>query len=88
MTRTKILDRFLDPVGSYLTREVTERLVSIRADTDTKTQRRLDELAEKNQAETLTDKEREEYDTYISVIDFVTVHQAKARSVLKSDVTN
>jgi len=30
----------------------------------------------------LTPAEREEYDTYISVIDFITVLQAKARTVL------
>ena len=47
MTRTNILDRFLDPVGSYLTPEVARRLVRFRA--DARTQKRLDEFAEKNQ---------------------------------------
>jgi hypothetical protein len=84
MTRTNILDRFLDPVGSYLTPEVARRLVRFRA--DARTQKRLDELAEKNQERKLTETEREEYDTLISAIDFVTVLQAKARSILKSRV--
>ena len=82
MSRTNILDRFLDPVGSYLTPEVARRVVRFRA--DSKTQRRLDELAEKNQEGELTEAERREYDTYISAIDFVSVLQAKARSLLKS----
>jgi len=84
MTRTNILDRFLDPVGSYLTPEVARRLVRFRA--DARTQKRLDELAEKNQDGKLTEAEREEYDTFISAIDFVTVLQSKARSILKSRV--
>jgi hypothetical protein len=84
MSRTNILDRFLDPVGSYLTPEVARRLVRFRA--DGRTQKRLDELAEKNQEGKLTEAEREEYDTLISAIDFVTVLQAKARSILKSRV--
>jgi hypothetical protein len=84
MTRANILDRFLDPVGSYLTPEVARRLVRFRA--DARTQKRLDELAEKNLEGKLTEADREEYDTLISAIDFVTVLQAKARSILKSRV--
>ena len=84
MTRTNILDRFLDPVGSYLTPEVARRLIRFRA--DARTQKRLDELAEKNEDGKLTEAEREEYDTFISAIDFVTVLQSKARSILKSRV--
>jgi len=84
MTRTNILDRFLDPVGSYLTPEVARRLVRFRA--DARTQKRLDQLAEKSEDGKLTEAEREEYDTFISAIDFVTVLQSKARSILKSRV--
>jgi hypothetical protein len=84
MSRINNLDRFLDPVGSCLTPDVAKRLVRIRA--DTKTQKRLDQLAEKNQEGELTDAEREEYDTLIFAIDFVTVLQAKARSILKRRV--
>ncbi len=84
MSRTSILDRFLDPVASYLTPEVARRLVRFRA--DARTQKRLDKLAEKNQEGEMTEAEREDYDTLISAIDFVTVLQAKARSILKSRV--
>jgi hypothetical protein len=84
MSRTNVLDRFLDPVGSFLTPEVARRLAGFRA--DAKTQARLDKLAEKCRDGRLSDKERGEYDTYLSAIDFITVLQAKARSVLKNEV--
>ena len=86
MHRTNILDRFLDPVGLCLTPEVARRLVSFRA--DARTQRRLDVLAEKNQEGELSEAEREEYDTYIFAIDFLTVLQTKARSILKKPAEN
>jgi|LakMenEpi03Aug12_release.lakeMendotaPanAssembly.Ray.scaffolds.fasta_scaffold1501421_2 hypothetical protein len=81
MSRTKVLDRFLDPLGSCLTPEVAQRVVDFRA--DARTQKRLDALAAKNQSGRLTPAEQDEYDTYLSAIDFVSVLQAKARSVLK-----
>lgn len=84
MSRTNVLDRFLDPVGSFLTPEVARRLVRFRA--DARTQKHLDELAEKNREGKLGDAEREEYDTLISAIDFITVLQTKARSLLKRRV--
>jgi len=86
MSNATILDRFLDPVASLLTPEVAERLVRFRADADT--QGRLDELAEKANEGLLSDDERREYETYISVIDFVTVLQAKARTILERRATN
>jgi hypothetical protein len=81
MPTTNVLDRFLDPVASLLTPDVAERLVGFRADPET--QARLDELAEKANEGTLTASERHEYEKYIAAIDFVTVLQAKARSVLE-----
>ena len=84
MNKTNVLDRFLDPVGSYLTPEVAERRVKFRADPETQT--RLDELAEKHHEGRLSRAEHEEYDTYISAIDFVTVLQAKAQSVLRGQI--
>ena len=68
-----------------LTPEVAERLVQFRADAGTQT--RLDELAEKANEGCLSDQERREYETYISAIDFVTVLQAKARTVLERQGT-
>jgi hypothetical protein len=80
MARTDVLDRLLDPVGSFLTPEVATRLVRFRA--DARTQAKLDRLARKCERGRLTDAERQEYDTYLSAIDFITVLQAKARTVL------
>ena len=86
MIRTNILDRFLDPFETFLTPEVAQRLVEFRV--DEQTQARIDELADKCTEGQLTPPEREEYDTYISVIDFITVLQAKARTVLEQRLAN
>ena len=86
VNNARVLERFLDPVASLLTPEVAERLVRFRADADT--QARLDELAEKANEGDLTDQERREYEAYISAIDFVTVLQAKARTVLERQATS
>jgi hypothetical protein len=86
MSRANILDRFLDPFGALLTPEVARRLVDFRV--DEQTQAHIDELADKCTAGQLTSAEREEYDTYISVIDFITVLQAKARTVLEQSMPN
>jgi hypothetical protein len=48
-----------------------------------KTQRRIDELGEKCNEGQLTDTEREEYDSYVRAIDFISILQAKARAVLQ-----
>jgi hypothetical protein len=81
MMRANVLDRFLDPFGAFLTPEVAQKLVDFRV--DEQTQARIDELADKSNEGQLTLAEREEYDTYIAVIDFITVLQAKARTVLE-----
>lgn len=86
MTGANVLDRFLDPFGAFLTPEVARRLVNFRV--DEQTQARIDELADKCNEGQLTSAEREEYDTYISVIDFITVLQAKARTVLEQSMAN
>ena len=80
MIRANVLDRFLGPFGAFLTPEVAQRFVDFHI--DEQTQARIDELADKCNEGQLTPAEREEYDTYISVIDFITVLQAKARTVL------
>lgn len=86
MSRANILDRFLDPFGAFLTPEVAQRLVDFRVDEQTQT--RIDELADKCNEGQLIPAEREEYDTYISAIDFVTILQAKARTVLERHMAN
>ena len=81
MIRANVLDHFLDPFGAFLTSEVAQKFVDFRV--DEQTQARIDELADKCNEGLLTLAEREEYDTYIAVIDFITVLQAKARTVLE-----
>jgi hypothetical protein len=85
MSRVNILDCFLDPFGALLTPEVAQRLVDFRVDAPT--QARIDALADKCTAGQLTPAEGEEYDTYITAIDFITVLQAKARTVLEQGLT-
>ena len=81
MMRANVLDRFLDQFGAFLTPEVAQKLVDFRV--DEQTQARIDELADKCNEGQLTSAEREEYDTYISVIDVITVLQVKARTILE-----
>lgn len=76
------LQRILDPVGRCLTPDVARALLGLRADAET--QARLEELADKSTEGTLTEAERDEYQAYVSAIDFLTVLQSKARAMLAS----
>jgi len=80
MKTASLLGRFVDPIASILTPEVAEKLVQLRA--DDQLQARFDELADKCNEGKLTDEERSEYDEYISALDFISLLQAKARSML------
>ena len=75
-----VLDRLLSPVTECLTQEVARRLVDLRA--DPAFQERLDLLADTCTAGDLTPPEREEYDTYVHAIHFISILQAKARKLL------
>ncbi len=74
------LDRMLDAVGSCLNPESAQQLLELRA--DPQLQARLDELADKSTAGTLSAAERSEYDTYVRALDFIAVLQGKARRSL------
>jgi len=74
------LARILDPVGRCLTVDVARSIIGIRADDET--QARLEELADKSTEGTLSDAERDEYEMFVSAIDFLSVLQVKARAVL------
>ena len=80
MNRINVLDHFLDPFGALFTPEVAQRVAAFRV--DDATQARIDALADKCTEGQLTVAEGEEYDTYLMAIDFITVLQAKARTVL------
>jgi hypothetical protein len=79
---TSALDRILEPVSRCLTRDVAKELAHLRADPET--QARIDELADKCTEGELSDAERAEYETYVRAIDFITILQLKARSLLES----
>ena len=69
-----------------LSPEVAQRVVAFQVDAST--QARIDALADKCTEGLLTAAEGEEYDTYLMAIDFITVLQAKARTVLDHRVAS
>jgi hypothetical protein len=83
MSSATLLDRLFDPFTEALTPESARRIANWRADDEL--QRRLDELGEKANEGTLSPAERHDYETYVHVIDFIGILQAKARAVLEHD---
>jgi hypothetical protein len=80
MSNVEILAELLEPVGACLTPEVARRLVAVRAAPTV--QARLDDLAERSTAGTLTVAERSEYESYVRAMNYIAVLQAQARRVL------
>lgn len=78
-----VLDRLLDPVSGCLTPVVARRLVELRA--DPVAQARVEELARKSTAGTLSPRERAEYETYVSAGTFIAILQSKARALLAAE---
>lgn len=74
-------DRVLEPIAECLTYDVARRLVDLRAAPDL--QARLDELAEKANEGALTPDESEEYRQYVDAIDYLSILQAQARTVIE-----
>jgi hypothetical protein len=69
-----------------LSPEAAEYLLSIGfADSD---RRRMEELAERSQAGTLTDEEGAEYDSYLHIGNLLAVMQSKARVALRRKPEN
>jgi hypothetical protein len=76
-----VLDSLLEPLARILTPEVARKLVKLRF--DPKTRARIGVLARKCNEGQLTEAEREQYEMYVDVIDFIAILQAKARKLLK-----
>lgn len=76
--RLQVFERLID---SMLTADLAERIVEMRANTELQT--RIDELAEKCTEGQLTAEEHDEYETYVEAIGYISILQAKARSLLK-----
>lgn len=76
-----LLDQIIEPFAECLTQESARKIVEIRA--DEKLQQRVDALADKANAGTLTESEKSEYDRYLAAFHFVTILQARARRFIK-----
>jgi len=76
------LDKLITPLGDCLTLESAQKIVDLRADNDL--QERIHALGEKSSAGTLTDEERDEYETIVRYTNFVSILQSKARKMLRA----
>lgn len=72
-----VLNRLLTPAAECLDRALTERIADLRL--DSVVQARLDELARKSLAGTITERERAEYVDSVEAIGLIGVLPAKAR---------
>lgn len=77
---TGALERLIDPVARCFTADVARQVVALRADEQLQT--RLDQLAEKSTAGTLSETERAEYEAYVAAIDFISILQVKSQQIL------
>jgi hypothetical protein len=82
-TVTGYLDRWLDPVGRALNPDAARQLLNLQVDEET--QRRVEELSDRNTEGELTDEERSEYQALVGASELVAVLQAKARLRLPGD---
>lgn len=82
-TTMTFLDQYLDPIAAAFTPEVAERIAGMRA--SPVQQARLNELADKANAGTLTTAERAEYVARVEAIDLLSIIQSKARQAMGQD---
>lgn len=75
-----VLDQLLDPVTRCLTPEAARSLLQLRAPAPA--QARIEALADKCTAGTLTPEEEAEYDAYVWAANLIAVLQAKASALL------
>jgi hypothetical protein len=75
-----VLDRLMAPLGECNTPETARRLLTLKADPTV--QSRVDELADRNSAGTVTPEEQVEDRNYVSFGTFVAILKSKARQVL------
>ena len=74
------LTDLLDPLGDCMTPEAARKVVQLRVSTDSNSRMQL--LAGKSTAGTLTDEERDEYEACVSAGTFIAILQVKARRML------
>ncbi len=80
MSTIDFLGRFLEPMTEAFTPDMARTIADLRA--DDQTQARVDELAAKASAGTLSPPEEAEYRQYIEAADILGVIQSKARRYL------
>jgi hypothetical protein len=78
---TSVLDRLLNPLSQRMTPAMARRIVTFRADAETRT--RVQELADKCSEGELSQAESREYKAYVRAVHLVSVLQSKARIVLR-----
>lgn len=81
-TTLPTIERMLEPLTACLTPEVAQRIVDVRLD-DPSTTERLEYLREKANEGTLTDQERVEYEGFVEGNDLLMLIKDQARSVLQ-----
>lgn len=79
---SSILAQILGPLEECMTPELAQKIADLRATPDI--QARIDELADKCNEGELTPEEAAEYDSFVDVIDLISVLKAQARDVLKT----
>jgi hypothetical protein len=83
MSPVSTLDGVLDPLSECLDGESARRLIELRISPSV--QARMDTLAERANEGLLTDDERDEYETLVNALDFVSIIKLKARNRLNSN---
>jgi hypothetical protein len=80
-----VLESLLAPLSEAMSEESARRLIALRATPEI--QSRVDELAIKAEAGTLSEEERDEYDELVRAGTLLATLQAKARQMLRGDKT-
>ena len=75
-----VLTACLDPLGDCMTPEVARRVIQLRASAEANIRMHL--LAGKSAQGTLSEEEREEYESCVSAGTFIAILQAKARTIV------
>ncbi len=81
-TSTDVLNELLDPVGRCLTADSAKQIAELRA--SPQAQARIESLASRSNAGTLSTEEQAEYAAYVSAGNFIAVLQSKARKLLSA----
>jgi hypothetical protein len=80
-TDSEILGRLLCLEGKRLSTEKAHLVLSLKFSSEDR--RRIDELGEKSNEGTLSVREKELYDAYVRVTDFLGILQSRARRSLR-----